>query len=227
MEGLRTARPQRFTSRRAAARLNLPRAARVYGWAVKPLIDRLAALLLLLLLLPLLVGILLALRVSVGKPCIFKQRRVGRHGRVFTMYKFRTMIADRRVSNAPYHGVDRRIAHKVPVDPRVTPLGRQLRKWSLDEVPQLWNVLRGDMSLVGPRPELVEIVEQHYEAWQHGRHRVKPGLTGLWQVSARDDIPMFQNTELDITYVERMSFRLDCRILLATLKVVFGRLPGF
>jgi len=102
------------------------------------------------------------------------------------IYKFRTMRPDRRQAVLPYSGPDRRVCHETDNDPRHTPLGRFLRKYSLDELPQLWNVLVGDMSLVGPRPELVEVVER-YESWQRERHRVKPGLTGLWQVTCRGE----------------------------------------
>ena len=124
------------------------------------------------------------------------------------------------------HAPDRRVTHKHPRDPRLTPLGRFLRKWSLDELPQLWNVARGDMSLIGPRPELVDIVDR-YESWQHERHAVKPGLTGLWQVLARGDGPMHENTHLDLAYVRRVRFTTDCKILLHTIPVLLGRRTGF
>jgi lipopolysaccharide/colanic/teichoic acid biosynthesis glycosyltransferase len=196
-----------------------------YERFVKPLIDRIAAAVVLLAVVPTVALVAVAVRVRLGSGVIFRQRRVGRDGRPFTMYKFRTMHPDRRhqrVERAP----ERRLTHKHPEDPRLTPLGRFLRKWSLDELPQLWNVVRGDMSLVGPRPELVDIVDK-YEDWQHGRHQVKPGLTGLWQVSARGDGPMHQNTHLDLAYVRRVRFLSDCKILLLTIPALLGRQTGF
>jgi lipopolysaccharide/colanic/teichoic acid biosynthesis glycosyltransferase len=125
-----------------------------------------------------------------------------------------------------YEDEERRRTHKHPNDPRLTVLGRFLRKWSLDELPQLWNVVRGDMSIVGPRPELTEIVSG-YEPWQHDRHRVKPGLTGLWQVRARGDGPMHERTDLDVNYAARVLFRTDFKILLLTVPTVLGRRTGF
>jgi lipopolysaccharide/colanic/teichoic acid biosynthesis glycosyltransferase len=196
-----------------------------YESLAKPVIDRALGVLLLVAALPLIALVALAVRAALGPGVIFPQRRVGRRGRVFTMYKFRTMQPDRRRvrgGRAP----ERRRTHKHPNDPRQTPLGRVLRKWGLDELPQLWNVVRGDMSLVGPRPELVEVVER-YEAWQNGRHAVKPGLTGLWQVTARADGPMHENTHLDLAYVRQVRFLTDCKILLLTIPALLGRQTGF
>jgi lipopolysaccharide/colanic/teichoic acid biosynthesis glycosyltransferase len=142
------------------------------------------------------------------------------------MYKFRTMAPDRRHEAASYDEPERRKTHKHPDDPRLTPLGRFLRKWSLDELPQLWNVVRGEMSLVGPRPEMLGIVDT-YDHWQHARHAVKPGLTGLWQVSARGDGPMHENTHLDLAYVRQVRFGSDCKILFMTIPALLGRQRGF
>jgi lipopolysaccharide/colanic/teichoic acid biosynthesis glycosyltransferase len=196
-----------------------------YERLVKPVIDRAVGTVLLLAVLPTLLLVALAVRALLGRSVIFKQRRVGRGGRVFTMYKFRTMHPDRRKARLPV-APERRLTHKHPQDPRLTPLGRFLRKWSLDELPQLWNVARGDMSLIGPRPELVDIVDQ-YESWQHERHAVKPGLTGLWQVLARGDGPMHENTHLDLAYVRQVRFTTDCKILLHTIPALLGRRTGF
>ena len=196
-----------------------------YERFVKPVMDRAVGTVLLLAVLPTLLLVALAVRALLGRSVIFKQRRVGRGGRVFTMYKFRTMHPDRRMARlrvAP----ERRLTHKHPQDPRLTALGRFLRKWSLDELPQLWNVARGDMSLIGPRPELVDIVDR-YESWQHERHAVKPGLTGLWQVLARGDGPMHENTHLDLAYVRQVRFTTDCKILLHTIPALLGRRTGF
>ena len=196
-----------------------------YERLAKPAIDRTVGLLLLLAALPALALVALAVRGVLGPGVIFKQRRVGRKGHAFTMYKFRTMDPDRRRTRGA-RAPDRRRTHKHPNDPRQTPLGRFLRKWSLDELPQLWNVVKGDMSLVGPRPELVEVVER-YEGWQHERHVVKPGLTGLWQVTARADGPMHENTHLDLAYVRQVRFASDCKILLLTIPALLGRQTGF
>jgi lipopolysaccharide/colanic/teichoic acid biosynthesis glycosyltransferase len=144
------------------------------------------------------------------------------------MLKFRTMIPERRSrQDGPPPGVDeRRKRHKSAADPRVTRVGRFLRRSCLDEVPQFWNVLRGDMSLVGPRPELPEIVAQ-YASWQHARHSVVPGITGWWQVNRRPDRLMHEDTELDLYYVENWSLRLDMLILMRTASVVIRGLGAF
>jgi lipopolysaccharide/colanic/teichoic acid biosynthesis glycosyltransferase len=110
-------------------------------------------------------------------------------------------------------------------DPRHTELGRFLRKWSLDEIPQFWNLALGHMSLIGPRPELPSIVER-YEPWQHRRHEVKPGLTGLWQVSARGDVPMHEATHIDVAYVDDVSLVRDVKIVARTPKAMLGSNKG-
>ncbi|MBA2557478.1 MAG: sugar transferase [Chloroflexi bacterium] len=198
---------------------------RLYLRLAKPVFDMLAAALLLIVLSPLWFGTAVAVIASMGRPVIFSQQRVGRGGKVFRIYKFRTMLADRRRSLTVYSDGDRRVYHKSSRDPRHTRIGLWLRKWSLDELPQLLNVLRGDMSLVGPRPEVVEVVNR-YETWQHGRHVVKPGLTGMWQVIARGEGPMHEHASLDLAYVERCSLALDFQILLQTIPTVLGRRPG-
>jgi lipopolysaccharide/colanic/teichoic acid biosynthesis glycosyltransferase len=201
-----------------------------YEKRVKPVLDRVFGLLLCLLLLPVMAAVAVAILVSLGKPVFIRQLRAGRYGQPFTLIKFRTMLPDRRragsgLAHGAYAGPDRRLQHKVLTDPRHTPLGRILRKWSLDELPQLFNVVRGDMSLVGPRPELIEIVDR-YEPWQRGRHLVKPGITGLWQVSMRGSGIMHEHTDVDLRYVERVTAAGDCRILLATIPAVLGMRPG-
>lgn len=157
---------------------------------------------------------------------IFWQARVGKDGTLFTMYKFRTMIPDRRAMRVPYRGSERRVRHKTKSDPRVTRVGKILRRTSIDELPQLFNVLRGEMSLIGPRPELPQIVER-YAPWQHLRHRVKPGMTGWWQVQGRSDLPMHEHTELDVYYVTHQSFALDMMILFRTFRAVLRRSGAF
>jgi len=192
----------------------------------KPAMDRGGALLLLVLLAPVLGAIALAVRLVLGSPVLFRQARVGEYGRTFMILKFRTMREDRREAAAiTFDGSDRRITHKSPADPRLVPLGRFLRRWSLDELPQLWNVLCGDMSLVGPRPELVAVVERH-GLREHPRHQVKPGITGLWQVSARADGPLHENVEIDLVYVANLSLRQDLAILLRTPRAALGEQRG-
>jgi lipopolysaccharide/colanic/teichoic acid biosynthesis glycosyltransferase len=202
------------------------RVPRFYERFGKRLLDVVASVLLGVLLLPLLLAIGIALKVTMGSPVVFRQQRVGWNGKVFTILKFRTMLPDRRRCSAGYQGLERRKIHKSLNDPRVTNLGRFLRKWSLDELPQLWNVLRGDMSLVGPRPELIMIVKS-YEPWQHQRHAVKPGLTGLWQVSRRGDGLMHEHIDLDLKYINNLSFQTDLHIIFNTVTAVLGKTHGF
>ena len=194
----------------------------------KPLIDRFAAVVLLLVVLPVLAAVAVAVWLDLGGPVLLRQRRVGKDGRAFTMLKFRTMRPDRRARGAdPYAGPERRTRHKHPDDPRLTRLGRLLRSLSLDELPQLWNVLRGEMSLVGPRPELPLIVDR-YESWQHQRHAVRPGLTGLWQISERGSGgDMHEHVDIDLEYVDRLSLRTDLGILVRTLPAALGKHRGF
>jgi lipopolysaccharide/colanic/teichoic acid biosynthesis glycosyltransferase len=116
--------------------------------------------------------------------------------------------------------------HKIKDDPRVTRVGRLIRRTSIDELPQLINVIRGEMSLIGPRPELPQIVRD-YEPWMHRRHLVRPGLTGWWQVRGRSDLPMHEHTDLDIYYVEHVSWRLDLRILKQTVRIVVCGLGAY
>lgn len=193
-----------------------------YARIVKPLMDRIVAAILLLLTSPLMLVIALVVYMQLGRPVLLRQTRVGLHGRPFRMWKFRTMRPDRRRSQVVYSGVDKRRLHKSLEDPRHVPVGRLLRKWSLDELPQLLNVLSGEMSLVGPRPELPHIIERHYTPQQLRRHEVKPGVTGLWQVTRRGTGPMYANTDADLTYINHLSLRQDCRILLLTLPAVLG-----
>lgn len=192
-----------------------------YLRSVKPVFDRIAALVLLVLLVPLIAAVAVAVRLSLGRGVFFVQERIGRSGRRFRLYKFRTMKHCRRKSSLPVDGIDRRVVHKHPNDPRLTPTGRLLRRLSLDEIPQLLNVLKGEMSLVGPRPELPSIVAG-YAPWQHRRHEVRPGMTGLWQVTARDR-PMHLATDIDLEYLRRVSPWTDVKILVKTVSTVVRR----
>jgi len=188
---------------------------------IKRLLDLVLASVGLVLAAPLMLGIAIAIRLDSPGPAIFRQQRVGENGRLFTIYKFRSMQADaeehqQEVVAHPGAGV---LLHKRPDDPRVTRVGRFLRRTSLDELPQLINVLKGEMSLVGPRPELPWLVEQ-YEAWQHKRFAVPPGITGWWQINGRSDRPMHLHTDDDIYYIQNYSPLLDLRILWRTIGVV-------
>ncbi len=196
----------------------------LYARHVKDIADRVIALLLLLVALPLLAVIALAILLTLGRPILYRQQRIGQYGRPFEMLKFRTMRPDRRAPRSgDYDGPDRRVRHKNPDDPRHTPLGRFLRRYSLDELPQLWQVVRGDLSLIGPRPELATVVEREYEPWQHQRHLVKPGLTGLWQVTERDEQGyMHLHVDTDLRYIRELSPSLDLRILARTIPVLLG-----
>jgi lipopolysaccharide/colanic/teichoic acid biosynthesis glycosyltransferase len=196
-----------------------------YQRLVKPVLDFVGAFLLLLLTSPVLLAAAIAVRFTMGGPVILRQNRVGMDGRVFSIYKFRTMEPDRRHTSVAYIGEDRRETHKSPNDPRITPVGRFLRKWSLDELPQFFNVLQGDMSLVGPRPEMVEIVAK-YEPWQHERHTVKPGVTGPWQISERGEKALHECTESDIEYLQQVSGWTDLRILALTPLAALGLRRG-
>jgi lipopolysaccharide/colanic/teichoic acid biosynthesis glycosyltransferase len=191
--------------------------------AVKYALSRVAAAVLLVVLAPVFAVIAGLLRIKLGKGVIYRQSRVGRNGEDFEILKFRTMAADRRTRS---HDVehDRRQTHKSDDDPRHNSLGRLLRKTSLDELPQLWNVVRGDMTLVGPRPELSSVADQ-YGFRHHPRHVVVPGITGLWQVSEYRHELLHEHIEVDVEYVQQVSLGLDLRILGRTL-MAFVRPTG-
>ena len=189
--------------------------------AVKRAFDLVISSALLLLLGPAMLLMALAIKLDSEGPALFKQRRVGENGRLFWMYKFRTMVqgAESMVSKLEEQGIYANGVYKVKEDPRVTRVGRVLRRMSLDELPQLFNVLKGEMSLVGPRPEQPWIVER-YEPWQRKRLSVMPGMTGWWQVNGRSDRPLFLNTEYDLYYIQNYSPVLDLVILWKTIWVV-------
>mgnify|MGYP001202328096 CR=1 FL=1 len=188
----------------------------------KEVFDRIGAVLLLVGLAPLLGLLALLIRYDSPGPVLFRQTRVGRDGREFTIYKFRTMYVDAEQRLAEL--LDRNEADgalfKIRHDPRVTRVGRWLRRYSLDELPQLFNVVRGDMSLVGPRPPLPREVAQYPDDMRR-RFVVKPGMTGLWQVSGRSDLSWEDSVQLDLRYVENWSLSLDLVILLKTLTAVW------
>lgn len=175
--------------------------------------------------LPLVALIALIIRLDSRGPAFFRQTRIGKHGKPFTCYKFRTMIPDAEQQKAELASLNEADGplFKIRHDPRITRVGQYLRRTSLDELPQLWNVLRGEMSLVGPRPGLPEEVQQ-YENWHRRRLEVTPGLTGLWQVLGRSDTSFEEMVRLDIYYAENWSIGMDIRILLRTIPtVLLGR----
>lgn len=198
----------------------------IYMEVGKRCLDCVAASVALVLLAPLLLVVALLVRLDSSGPVLFRQERIGKDHRPFTVLKFRTMQHTPGRALVMMRDADGTFRHKVRDDPRVTHIGKWLRRTSIDELPQLINVLLGHMSLVGPRPELPEIVE-HYAPWQHHRHLVRPGLTGWWQVSGRSDRPMHEHTELDIYYVNNISPSLDLKIILRTFRVVMGGFGAF
>ena len=171
--------------------------------------------------LPVLGSVALAIKLDSPGPVLFRQQRVGESGRLFTMYKFRSMVVGAEKMQERVNDVDGEghVIHKKRDDPRVTRVGHLIRRFSLDELPQLFNVLKGNMSLVGPRPELPWLVEK-YEPWQRKRFAVPQGITGWWQVNGRSDKPMHLHTEDDLYYIQNYSLLLDLLILWKTIWVV-------
>ena len=170
---------------------------------------------------PLMIATVLVIKVTSPGPVLFAQRRSGLHGRPFIMYKFRSMIDDaeqRRVELESINEMDGPV-FKSSLDPRITPAGKLLRRFSVDELPQLYNVLKGDMSLVGPRPPLPQEVER-YKRWQRRRLSMKPGMTCLWQISGRNQVGFEEWMRLDLKYIDNWSLLLDLKILIKTIPVV-------
>lgn len=178
--------------------------------------------------LPVMALVAVAIKLDSPGPILFKQERIGENGKPFTMYKFRSMYVDAeaRLQEVIRSDENGNILHKRPDDPRVTRVGRFIRRMSLDELPQLFNVLKGEMSLVGPRPELPWLVEK-YESWQRKRFVVPQGITGWWQVNGRSNKPMHLSTEDDLYYIQNYSILLDIIILWKTLIAVFKRRGAF
>ncbi len=181
-----------------------------YEKFIKRPLDFLLALIAVVLLSPVLLVTAVLVRVKLGSPVLFRQERPGRYGRIFRLIKFRTMTDAGSADGTLLPDAD-----------RLTPFGRKLRATSLDELPELFNVLRGDMSLVGPRPLLVRYLPR-YNAHQARRHEVRPGFTGLAQVHGRNAISWEEKFDWDVKYVDHVTFLGDCRILLATVKTVFS-----
>jgi exopolysaccharide biosynthesis polyprenyl glycosylphosphotransferase len=190
---------------------------------VKRAIDIVLASAAIVVLLPFMLLIALAVRLTSRGPAIFRQERCGLNGRKFIFYKFRSMCYNaEELKPGVVHLSQRATAHKIPNDPRLTPIGRYLRKFSIDEWPQLWNILRGDMSLVGPRPAVPDEVEQ-YKQWQRRRLRMRPGLTCLWALNGRDKLDFETWMRMDMQYIDNWSLGLDWKILLLTIpRVLIG-----
>jgi exopolysaccharide biosynthesis polyprenyl glycosylphosphotransferase len=196
---------------------------RVVGLLAKRALDIIGGTILAIILTPAMLAISVWIRSDSPGPITFRQRRVGLHGRTFEVWKFRTMIegAEERLEDLRGQNEIRGNAFKMTSDPRVTRVGRWLRKTSLDELPQLMNVLRGEMSLVGPRPPLPSEVAG-YDVWHRRRLSMRPGMTGLWQVTARRESDFDRWVEADLEYIDRWSFWLDLKIMALTVPAVLG-----
>ncbi|WP_421656985.1 sugar transferase [Leptothermofonsia sp. ETS-13] len=195
------------------------------GWdyRLKRMIDFIGAFVGLIVLSPLFLGVAIAIKLTSPGPVFFCQERTGLHGKVFHIWKFRTMIpaaAAMQAALEQQNETDDGVMFKIKNDPRITPIGQFLRRTSIDELPQLFNVLLGQMSLVGPRPLPLRDVER-FDPWHHTRHQVLPGITGLWQISGRSEIDTFNEAaRLDLYYIDNWSLNLDLEILLETLKII-------
>ncbi len=197
------------------------RTSKEWEHSAKRLLDIVGSLLGLVIFLPVLVAAALLVKVTSRGPAIYRQERIGLHGQQFRIWKFRSMRfgSDRRVAQLMAEHGGYVPYYKMREDPRITRVGRFLRRWSIDELPQLINVLVGEMSLIGPRPHVQAEVDQ-YAPEHHRRLVVKPGLTGLWQVSGRSEVPRHEAVLIDLHYVDTWSLSHDLRILLKTAKAV-------
>jgi exopolysaccharide biosynthesis polyprenyl glycosylphosphotransferase len=177
--------------------------------------------LLLILLFPCFLLIAFLIKISSSGNALFSQTRIGMHGKPFQLYKFRSMIQDAESlkNSLIHHNIREFPAFKCRKDPRITWIGKIIRRFSIDELPQLWNVIKGDMSLVGPRPPLPEEVE-HYSKEQHMRLTVPPGITCIWQIRGRADVSFAEQLEMDLYYIKHFSPMLDVKILLKTIPAV-------
>ncbi len=183
----------------------------MYAKYIKRMLDFILSLIALIVLSPLMLIIGLLVRIKLGKPIIFKQKRPGKDEKTFTLYKFRTMT-DEKDQNG----------NLLPDAERLTKFGKTLRSTSLDELPELWNILKGEMAIVGPRPLLVEYLPLYNEKQKH-RHDVRPGLTGLAQISGRNTIDWEEKFEEDIEYIQNVNFVTDCKIVFKTVSKVLKK----
>ena len=190
---------------------------------IKRIIDIVASFTGLIVLSPLMLVVSILIKLESKGEVIFKQKRVGLNGKEFYMYKFRSMVINAEELKAELESQNEMSGpmFKMKDDPRITKIGKFIRKTSIDELPQLINVIKGDMSLVGPRPSLPKEVEE-FETWMRERLEVKPGLTCIWQVSGRNNIDFEDWMKLDIKYVRERSFKLDIKLILKTVLVLFG-----
>ena len=193
-----------------------------HSMLLKRLLDIILSLIGLIILLPLLLTTALAIKVTSPGPILFRQERVGLNKRRFRLYKFRTMIADaeKRMSELEHLNEVSGPVFKIKKDPRITPIGMILRKSSIDEMPQLANVLKGDMSLVGPRPLPLRDYDGFNQDWHRRRFSVRPGITGLWQVNGRSNTSFEQWMKFDIQYIDHWTLWLDLKILFRTIPAV-------
>lgn len=191
--------------------------------AIKRLIDIICSFVGILVLSPLFIIIAIIVKFTSKGPVFFSQKRVGRNGKEFDMYKFRSMVVNAEELKEKLAAQNEMSGpmFKMKDDPRVTKVGKFIRKTSLDELPQLWNILKGDMSLVGPRPSLPKEVAQ-FDEWMYKRLEVKPGLTCYWQVSGRNNIDFEDWMKLDIRYVEEKNLWIDIKLIFKTVGVLFG-----
>jgi lipopolysaccharide/colanic/teichoic acid biosynthesis glycosyltransferase len=190
---------------------SLERVSHLYETGIKSLIDRLVAAIALIAFSPIILIVAIAIYFRIGSPIIFTQPRPGKNGRIFTFYKFRTMTDERDAEG-----------NLLPDEERLLPFGELLRQTSLDELPQLWNVLKGDMSFVGPRPLMVEYLPR-YSPEQARRHNTMPGITGWAQINGRNDIDWEEKFKLDVWYVDNWSLWLDLKIMWLTVAKVLQR----
>jgi lipopolysaccharide/colanic/teichoic acid biosynthesis glycosyltransferase len=213
-----TTRPLRVASYAPRGR----RAGVAVATGVKQILDRTGALLIIALILPILLAVIVAVRLD-GGPAFFTQVRVGRNGRTFRMVKFRSMVIDAEALKAKLMAANEGAGplFKMRNDPRITRVGAFIRKYSIDELPQLFNVLSGSMSLIGPRPCLPAEAAK-FTGREHRRHLVKPGLTGLWQVSGRSNLSWDESVALDLKYVDSWSLAMDIRIAAKTFGAVLA-----
>jgi undecaprenyl phosphate N,N'-diacetylbacillosamine 1-phosphate transferase len=184
---------------------------KLYRRYIKREIDIILSLAAIIILCPVLIVIAVLVRIILGSPILFKQKRPGLNAKIFTLYKFRTMIDKKDKDGKP-----------LPDSERLTKFGKLLRSTSLDELPELFNILKGDMSIVGPRPLLIQYLPL-YNTFQRRRHEVRPGLSGLAQVNGRNAISWEDRFNLDIMYIDKISFIEDCKIIFLTIKKVFDR----
>lgn len=190
---------------------------------IKRTVDIICSIIGLAILFPILIIISILIKIETKGPVIFSQSRVGKNGVVFKMYKFRSMIVNAEELKEKLMEQNEQTGpmFKIKNDPRITKVGRFIRKTSIDELPQLINILRGDMSIVGPRPSLPEEVKQ-FESWMMDRLKVKPGLTCYWQISGRNDIDFIEWMKLDLRYIKERNILIDSILIFKTFFVLFG-----